>query len=150
MRKGQKMTEESRKRSSLSHRGKVPWNKGLTKQDLRVMKNISGGSRKTQFKPGPRPGTTKENNANWKGGFSFQTTSNLKYKLIRVPTHSKKKYFLEHRLLMEKHLGRPLADNEIVHHINRNTLDNRIENLLVINRSKHCTIHNLIRWKRVR
>ena len=60
-----------------------------------------------------------------------------KYKGIKIKG---KKYDL-HRFLMEQHLGRKLYTNEVVHHINGNKLDNRIENLEVISRSEHSRNH---------
>jgi len=49
---------------------------------------------------------------------------------------------LEHRCVMQAHLGRPLLDTEIVHHADGDGRNNRIENLRVMSMSAHSELHS--------
>jgi HNH endonuclease len=62
------------------------------------------------------------------------------YILITHPETKKK--VLEHRYIMEQHIGRPPQKNEAVHHINGDKKDNRIENLELMPFGSHSVLHN--------
>jgi hypothetical protein len=59
------------------------------------------------------------------------------------------KKVLEHRWIMQNHLGRELKTSEHIHHINENKLDNRIETLKIVNNSSHKKFH-IKDWKNER
>lgn len=50
---------------------------------------------------------------------------------------------LEHRYVMEQIIGRPVADDEQVHHINHNGLDNRPANLELVTVPEHGLRHRV-------
>lgn len=61
------------------------------------------------------------------------------YKKIRIGD----RLIDEHRLIMERHLGRELEVNEIVHHKDGDKSNNDLENLEVMSRSEHSRSHKL-------
>lgn len=73
----------------------------------------------------------------WKGGRRLNSRG---YVRVRVAGRGD---VLEHRLVMETHIGRSLLPTEVVHHINGNKQDNRIENLEIMNHGEHTRHHNL-------
>ena len=85
---------------------------------------------------------SRENHPNWRGGRIVDQSGYVRIKVGHGhPEADCKGYAKEHRLVMSKTLGRPLDIDEIVHHINRNRQDNRLENLVVMRPSEHSLRH---------
>ena len=83
-----------------------------------------------------------EKSCRWKGGKTFHGNGYILIKDRNHPFCTYQGYVLEHRLVMEKHIGRYLKPEEVVHHINKIITDNRIENLqLLKNKSEHMSLH---------
>lgn len=76
-----------------------------------------------------------EKSPTWKGG---KTRSRKGYVVLRNDGD----VIFEHRAVMEDHIGRKLTEDEVVHHINGDKTDNRLENLQLMTRGEHSTMHN--------
>lgn len=69
-----------------------------------------------------------EGNPNWRGGRRLRQDG---YISVYAPDHPNAAggYVMEHRLVVEQQIGRYLSAEEVVHHRNHVTIDNRPENL---------------------
>ena len=72
------------------------------------------------------------------------------YLKVRMPNHrlaDSRGYVFLHILLAEYYFEHTLLENEVVHHINGDKLDNRKENLQIMNKKDHDRYHTKLRWK---
>lgn len=121
--KGKIISIESRIKMSQAHLGKkhphtLEWNKNIS-DSLMGNKNRS-----------------------WKGGVFKNREGYILEKCHDHPNRNSASYVLQHRIVMEKHIGRFLYPKEVVHHINGIRDDNRIENLMLLaNKSEHSKLH---------
>ena len=87
-----------------------------------------------------------ERNPYWRGGKSKVHG----YIIIYCPNHpfNNGGYVREHRLKMEKKIGRYLREDEDVHHLNGIRDDNRLKNLKLLTHGEHTTLTNNKRWSK--
>lgn len=77
----------------------------------------------------------KDNLAKYQKIYGFQSSGKPRHKYKCITINGKQKRL--HRHVMEEHLGRKLESWEHVHHVNDDSYDNRIENLVVLSNSDH-------------
>lgn len=115
-----------------------------------VGRDWSQKCREVHYKKYPNGRLGKEA-ANWRGGKQHTSAGYMYISAKDHPHANHQGYVLEHRLVMEKYLGRYLDPIEAVHHKNGIKTDNRIENLQLMKdaganikehfRSSHDNIH---------
>jgi len=90
---------------------------------------------------------SKSNSGANSGNFkNYRIVNSEGYVLIKKPNYpytQKSGYIPEHKYKTEKKIGRPLKENEIVHHKNGDKTDNRLENLELMTRKQHVKHHHI-------
>lgn len=131
-------------------KGNVPWNKGLKgwnsgKDNPFFGKKHSKKSKVKIHKSLIKTYSNPLNHPRWKGGKRITDQGYIEIKSPNHPFKNKQGYVPEHRLVVEKYLGRYLTKSEIIHHINENPADNRIKNLYLFSkRWKHGVYHRFL------
>jgi hypothetical protein len=122
----------------MAKKGHIPWNKGKTGVYTEKTKKQISDSLKKYFKT---EGLIEKN-----GYLQFKVPKGCRFSIMK----NAKGYIPVHRLAMAAYLQRPLTSEEVVHHINGNMTDNRLDNLELMTQSKHVGIHNKLRVKNLK
>lgn len=78
----------------------------------------------------------------WNAGTSKGWTDKRGYRWLYVTENGRRRARREHRVIVERAIGRRLDPWECVHHKNGDTMDNRVENLEVKDWSEHTVEHH--------
>ena len=76
---------------------------------------------------------------NWKGGRRINCAGYVELRIPEHPRARKNGYVFEHLIVAEQHYGE-ITKDYVIHHINGNKQDNRIENLMVLTQKEHIEI----------
>lgn len=88
---------------------------------------------------GPRAGAL---HPQWRGG--TKALKGYRYVYLPSPDGRRGRYVAEHRLVMERAIGRKLLRTEVVHHVDGNPLNNSPDNLLLFQSNADHLRHELM------
>jgi hypothetical protein len=131
LRRGYKHSEKTKIKISASHKTSP----GCIKQIEKLAEQFKGKHRspKTEFKRGHN---MREAHPRWKGGKHLHKAGYIMTLAKDHPT-TKQRYILEHRLVVEQQIGRPLSPEEATHHLGEKS-DNRPQMLMAfVSNSAH-------------
>ena len=133
---GYKLSKATKLKMSLAAKGRV----FSAEHKLNLSKSHKGHLVLEATKNKISKANSGNKHPNWHGGIN----KDRGYVRLYKPDHpygNKNGYVLLSHLVMTEHLGRLIQPNEIVHHINEDKTDNRIENLMVVSRDEHPSYH---------
>ena len=157
MRKGQKMTMEQGAKDSAVHMGHPVSAETRAKLSASLKgrqghpvspearAKISAARKGIRFTPDHRAklsaakkGMVGDKSPSWRGGKYVDPSNGY----VKAWVASRRRTY-EHRVVMERIIGRPLNPGEVVHHINRDRMDNRPENLMLFASNSDHKRHHL-------
>ena len=115
----EKLRRANKKFPHKFKKGHQPWNKGIEWKEM-----------------------SRKNHPNWRGGRHITKDQYIKILSKKHPKADTYGYILRTHLVVEKAIKRYLNFGEVVHHINHNRVDDRLENLyLFSNQKQHREFH---------
>jgi len=127
-------------------------NKGLVRSEETKAKVSKANKGRLVGEKNPLYGVRRfgEDNPAYKGGIHYTKQGYVRILNIKHPLCDHHGYVLRSRLVMEKHLGRFLLPEEVIHHINGIKDDDRIENLKLYSCiNEHSRYHTNLRYGNV-
>lgn len=109
----------------------------------KIAKTLSGRKLTDEHRANIGAALRGDGNPNWRGGRGIDPVDGyVRLYMPGSPMASPNGYVREHRLVMANHLGRLLDPSELIHHVNGDRTDNRIENLQIVTAGEHMTIEH--------
>ena len=115
-----------------------------TTDEERIHKSVARKGKKLTLEHRKKISIAHSSLYNGLNGYGHTKSHNCGYVLAYAPKHPhahRDGYVMLHTVLIERLIGRYLENDEVVHHINHDRSDNRIENLQLMKKHEHQSMH---------